>query len=89
MTAGLLVLHHGRPDAVRIEVLSRIVEEGLRRRLEDTRREALADQATLAVAAIRVEPVAHDPAAVPDHVGDDGDERQRHLGEVDVGVGDR
>ena len=52
-----------------------IVEEALGRRLEDTRREALADQATLAVAAVRVEPVADDPAAVAHHVGDDGDER--------------
>ncbi len=89
MTAGLLILHHRRPDAIRIEVLSRIIEEGLGRRLEDARREALPDQATLAVAAIRVEPVAHHSAAIPNHVGDDGDERQGHLGEVYVGVGNR
>jgi hypothetical protein len=55
---------------------------------QDARDEALAHQAALAVAAIRVEAVADDRLAVADHVGDHGHQAQRHLAEVDVGVAD-
>jgi hypothetical protein len=87
--ARLLVLHQHRPDAVGIEVVPRIVEQRPRLRLEQPRRKPLADQPALAVAAVRVEAVADDRLAVADHVRDQCDVRQRHLGEVDVRIGDR
>ena len=89
VAARLLVLHQRRPDAVRIEIVAGIVQQRLRIGLLEPRREALADQPALPVAAVRVEAVADHRAAVALHVGHDRDERQRHLGEVDVGVGDR
>jgi len=56
---------------------------------EDARNEALAHQLALAVAAVRIEAVAHHRLAVADHIGDDGDQTQRHLAEVDIRVADR
>jgi hypothetical protein len=46
---------------------------------EDAVAEALADQAALAVAAVRVEAVADDAPSVAHHVGDNGDEARGHL----------
>ena len=62
--------------AVRVQIVAGIVQEGLRRRLEQARRKPLADQPALAVASVRVEAVAHDAAAVALDIRDDGDERQ-------------
>ncbi len=89
VAAGLLVAHQGGPDAVGVEVVPGVVEEGGGVGFEQARGEAFADQAALAVAAVGVEAVADDGAAVAHHVGDDGDQAGRHLGEVDVGVADR
>jgi hypothetical protein len=86
--ARLLVPHQDAPDAVGIEVLAGRVAQALRIRLEQARREALADEPALAVAAVRVEPVADDAPAVADHVRDHGDEARRHPAEVDVRVPD-
>ena len=87
MAAGLLVGHHRRPHPVRIEHAA-LVDERAGRGFEHARDEPLAHQRALAVAAVRVEAVAdHGPAVAVD-VGDDGDEAQRHLREVDVGVAD-
>ena len=86
MAAGLLVLHQGRPDAVGIEVVAGVVEEGCGIGFEEARHEALADETALAVAAVGVESIADDGPAVAYDVGDDGDQRAGHLGEVDVGV---
>ena len=89
VAARLLVRHHGGPDLVRIEVVAALVEKALGRRLQDAVAEALADQAALAVAAVRVEAVADDRPAVAHHVGDDRHKARGHLREVDVGVADR
>ena len=87
--ARLLVLHQRRPDAVGIEIVARVVEQRFRLGLEQPRREPLADQPALAVAAVRVEAVADDRLAVALDVGDQRHMRQRHLREVDVRIGDR
>ena len=50
---------------------------------------ALADEAALAVAAVGVEAVADHRLAVADDIGDHGDQRTGHFGEIDVRVGDR
>ena len=43
----------------------------------------------MSVATIGIEAVADHRLTVANHVGDDGDEAQRHLAEVDVGVTNR
>src|SRR5258708_7387 len=53
------------------------------------RRETLADQSALPVAAIGIEAVTDHPSAVAHNIGDDGNEARRHLGEIDTGVADR
>jgi hypothetical protein len=52
------------------------------------RQEALAHQLPLAVPAVRVEAVADDRLAIADHVGDDRNQAQRHLAEVNVRIAD-
>jgi hypothetical protein len=89
MAARLFVLHQRGPDAVRVEIVAGVVEQRSRIGLAQTRREPLADEAALTVAAVGVEAVADHRAAVAHDIGDDGDQGQGHLGEVDVRVGDR
>ena len=56
--------------------------------VEQRGREALADQAPLSVAAVGIEAVADDRLAIADDVGDHGNQTERHLREVDEGIGD-
>jgi len=49
---------------VRIEIVAALVEKALGSRLQDAVAEALADEAALAVAAVRVEAVANDAPPV-------------------------
>ena len=88
VAARLLVAEHRRPDLAgsRLSPLSSSRLSGAASRTRGT--EPLADQAALPVAAVGVEAVAHHRPAVPDHVGDDRDQAQGHLAEIDVGVGD-
>ena len=86
VTSGLLVGHHAGPNLGRVEVVTALVEQALGLGLEQARAEAFADQRSLSVASIGVEAVADDWLAIADHVGDDRDQAQRHLGEIDVGV---
>jgi len=88
VAARLLVPEHGGPDRVRVEVLAAGVDQVVGGRLEDVRNEALAHHAALAVAAVRVEAVAHHRLAIADDVGDDGHEAEVHLAKVDIGVAD-
>ena len=88
VAARLLVLHQGAPDAVRIEVVARIVQQRCGVGFAETRCEAFPDESTLAVAAVGVESIADDGASVAHLVGDDGDQGQRHLREVDVRIRD-
>ena len=89
VTSGLFVGHHAGPDFVRIEVVAFIVNERVRRRFVNARNEALAHQIALTVAAVGIEAVTNDGLAIAHHIGDDRDQAQRHLTEVDVGVADR
>jgi hypothetical protein len=66
VAAGFSLVNIVLPDPVRIEVRSALVDERLRRGLEHARDEPLAHQRALAVAAVRVEAVAHDALAVAD-----------------------
>ena len=88
VAARLFVGHHAGPDLVRVEVVAGLIEQGRGLGLEHARAKAFADQLALAVAAVGVEAVADDRLAVAHHVGDDGDQAERHLREVDVGVAD-
>ena len=69
--------------AVQILCGSKLSPAALRRlavgRLKDAPPEPLADQATLAVAAVRIETVSDDPTAVAHDIGDDGHQTRRHL----------
>jgi hypothetical protein len=89
VASRLLVRHHGGPDPVRIEIVAALVEKALGSRLQDAVAEALADEAALAVASVRVEAVADDAPPVAHDVRDDRHEARGHLREIDVGVPDR
>ncbi len=89
VTARLLVRHQRRPDLVRIEIGAGRIEQRFRIGFLQPRRKTLADQSALPVAAIGIEAVADHALAVAHHIGDDGDEAGRHLGEIDIGVADR
>src|SRR3977135_1042491 len=52
VAARLLVLHQRGPDAVRIKVVAGTVEQALGLGLHEARREALADEPALTVAAV-------------------------------------
>jgi hypothetical protein len=86
VTARLLVRHQGRPEFIGVEIVTALVEQRLRVGFQQTRREALADQPALPIAAIRVEAVTHHGLAVAHDIGNDGDKARRHLREIDVGV---
>jgi hypothetical protein len=85
--ARLLVEHHRLPDPPGVEHAA-VVDHPLGIGLEQPREDPLAQQRALPVPPVGVEAVADHGTAVPDHVGDDGDEAERHLAEVDVGVAD-
>ncbi len=76
MAARLLVGEHGGPHLVRVDIVARGVDQAVGLGFQNARREALADQAALAVAAVGVEAVADHGFAVADHVGDHGDQAQ-------------
>jgi len=73
---------------MRVEIVAAGVAQALRRRIEETRDEALPQQTALAVAAVGGEAVADDLLAVAHDVGEHGDDTDGHLGEIDIGVGD-
>jgi hypothetical protein len=74
---------------VRIEVVAGIVDERGGIGFENARNETLAHQLALAVAAVGIEAVTHDRLSVTDDIRHNGDETQRHLAEVNVGIPDR
>src|SRR5450631_1080615 len=88
MAAGLFVGEHARPDAMRVEVVAALGPERGGIGLEDARDEALAHEHALPVAAVGIESVSDDPGAIANDVGDDGDQAQRLLAEIDVRVAD-
>jgi hypothetical protein len=73
---------------VRIQIIPGVVGEAVRRCIQNARDDAFAHQRALTVAAVRVEAVANDGFSVADYVRHHRDETERHLGEIDVGVGD-
>ena len=85
----LFVGHHRSPDAVRVEVLATCVEQRFWFGLTEPRREALADQSSLAVAPVRIESVADDALAIALDIGHDRDQARRHLRKIDIRVADR
>jgi hypothetical protein len=88
VTAGLLVAHHRRPQLMRIEIITGLVQDALGISFQDPVAEALADETPLAVSTVRVEAVADDPATIAFDIGHDCDEARGHFGEVDIGVSD-
>ena len=86
MAARFLVRHQRRPDLVRIEIVAVLVKQRLRIGFHQPRRETLADQSALPVAAIGIEAVSDHALAVAHDIGDDGNEARRHLREIDIGV---
>ena len=86
VAARLLALHHARENFLGIEVRSRRVDERRGIGFEDARNEARAHLRAARIAAGGVERVADDGLAAAHDVGDDGDDRGRHLAEVERGV---
>src|SRR5262249_43944008 len=56
--AGLLVGHQRLPDAKRVEVFARFIDQGARVGFPQTRKEALAHERALTVAAVGIEAIA-------------------------------
>ncbi|MNL23151.1 hypothetical protein D3C87_1445200 [compost metagenome] len=88
VAAGLLVLEHGVPHLVRVQVVSGAVDERFRVCFHDAGDEPLAHQGALSIATVGIEAITHHRLPVADHVGDHGDQAEGHLAEVDVGVAD-
>jgi hypothetical protein len=89
VSARLFVGHHTSPDLGGIEIFALLVDQRFWISIEDPRTESLADEATLAVAAIGVESVAEHRLAIACNIGDDRHHRARHFGKIDVGVRNR
>jgi hypothetical protein len=88
MSARLLVAHQRGPDAIRIEVVSGVVQQALPVSLEQPRRKSLADQSALPVAAVGVETVTDHPPAITHYVCNHSNERAGHARKVDISIGD-
>jgi len=88
MTARLFIAHHAVPDLERIQVVAARVAQTGRVSLQHTRPKALADQAALSIAAIRVEAITDHRPAIAHNVGDHRHQAERHLREIDEGVTD-
>ena len=88
MSAGLFVGHHDGPGFFGIEVRSFGIEESRRRRAKQARNYALAKNALLRVAAVRMKAVADDGLALTNHVRMNGEGRNRHLREADKCIAD-
>jgi hypothetical protein len=86
--ARLLVAHHDVPRPPRVQVAG-LVEQCFRSGVEQTRQHPTPEDLPGAVAAVGVEPVAHDRLAVAHHVADDRHDRAVHRAEVDPRVADR
>jgi hypothetical protein len=83
MTAGLLALHHGGEHLFGVEVVAGAVHQRFGARLEDARDEARAHLRAARVAAGRIERIAHDRFSITVRISDDGNDRSRHLAEVE------
>jgi hypothetical protein len=59
VAARLLIAHHRLPDAIGVEVVAGIVQQGSGLSVQQTRREALANETALPVAAVGVESIAN------------------------------
>ncbi len=88
MSARLLIAHQRLPDSIRVQVVAGIVQQGLGVGLQQARREALANQAALSIAAVGVESIANYGSSIAHHIGDHGDQGAGHLRKIDIGVGD-
>ena len=88
VAADLLAPEHGRHHAGGIDVVAASVEERGGVGAQDARDEALAHLRAAGIAAGRVEREARDRPAAAHHVGDDGDDRGRHLREVEARIGE-
>jgi hypothetical protein len=88
MAARLLVAHHRLPDPIGVQIVAGIVQQGPRFRLQHARREALANEASLSIAAVGVESIADYGSSLAYNVGDHGNQRAGHLRKVDISVGD-
>jgi hypothetical protein len=86
IAADLLALVHRGEDFCRIDVVAGVVEQRFRICLQDARDEALAHLIAAGVAAGRVEREADHRLAVAHHIGDHGDHRGGHLGEIEARV---
>ena len=83
MPAGLLALHHGGEDRLRVEIAPFLVDQAVGVGVHDPRDEPRPHLGTAGIPPRGVEGVADDGLAVADHVGDDRDDGGGHLAEVE------
>src|SRR5262249_9522688 len=88
VTAGFFPLHHDGENFARTEILLCLVKERSRIGTEDTGDEARAHRRTAGIAAGRVEGETDDWLAVAHDIGDDRDDRGRHLGKIEARIPD-
>jgi hypothetical protein len=86
--ARLLVFHQRGPDAERVQIFTGLIHQCLGIGGHEAGKEPFAHQGPLAVTAIGVESITHHRFAVAHDIGDQRHHRARHLGEIDVRVGD-
>jgi hypothetical protein len=65
-----------------------LVKQRIRIGFHQPRRETLADQSALPVAAIGIEAISDHALAVAHDIGDDGNQARRHFSEIDIGIAD-
>jgi hypothetical protein len=86
IAADLLAVGHRRDDTLQIEIFAACIKQRLRGGAQNAGNEALAHLRPAGIAAGRIEGEAGDRPAVAHHVGDDGDDRGRHFGEVEARI---
>ena len=86
MASGFLIAHENVPNASRIEIVASIVEQRSGVRGLQTRDKAIAQESAWRIAAVRIKTETDDRLAVANHIGDQREDTDGHLAEIDEGV---
>src|SRR6202041_1022539 len=89
VAAGLFVAHENVPDAGGIEIVAGIVEQRLSLRGLQARDEAIPQEATRRIAPVGIKTESNDGLAVANDVGDEGQDTDGHLAEINKRVANR
>ena len=88
MPARFFIGEHRGPNAMRVQVIARVIHQRLRISFHDARHKALRQQPHLRITAIGVKAKAHHRLAIADDIRHHRDDTRRHLGKINVRVAD-